>query len=262
MKIATFVFCEILQHVLRQFDTNHFLSGTQRKRLRCIPKTSFKYRQTLGTAIPRDWVSLRAERWGSVLIFAAITVTKPLSGSLPGLAMLLRSVLPCFASLIQNRFGLERVHSSHNDPWTENNFDPWHVFIRVELEDVALSDFYILNTFPWQRDFCRPNFPGHGFGPDSFSHHEMKNATIVPAWLLDWTPGYRWKVWVNTEKPVYLYRWEGVFLKIPSTCFSASQQATFSFFKDCSEGRYQDEHQVSVTFSYSPFPFRINSFPL
>jgi hypothetical protein len=59
--------------------------------------------------------------------------------------------------------------------------NPWHVFIREEFDDVALFNFHIFDTFPGWSDFCPQNFPGHGFGRDSFSHDEMKNATIVPA---------------------------------------------------------------------------------
>jgi hypothetical protein len=32
-------------------------------------------------------------------------------------------------------------------PETENNFDRWHVFVREELNDVALFDFHIFDTF-------------------------------------------------------------------------------------------------------------------
>jgi hypothetical protein len=64
---------------------------------------------------------------------------------------------------------------------TGHHLDPWLVFVREEFDDVALFDFHILRLFPGWSDFCRPKFPGDGFGRNSFSHDEMKNATIVPA---------------------------------------------------------------------------------
>jgi hypothetical protein len=33
-------------------------------------------------------------------------------------------------------------------PETENSFDPWHVFVREELNDVVLLDFDVLTLFP------------------------------------------------------------------------------------------------------------------
>jgi hypothetical protein len=44
-------------------------------------------------------------------------------------------------------------------PETGNNLDPSHVFVREEFDDVALFNFQIVDTF---------------------SHNQMKNATIVP----------------------------------------------------------------------------------
>jgi hypothetical protein len=66
-------------------------------------------------------------------------------------------------------------------PETGSNLDSWRVFVRAEFDAVALFDFHILTPFRGWSDFCPPNFPGHGFGRSSFSHDEMKNATIVPA---------------------------------------------------------------------------------
>jgi hypothetical protein len=44
-------------------------------------------------------------------------------------------------------------------PETGNNFDPWHVFVREEVDDVLLLGFHILDPFFRERNFCPSSFP-------------------------------------------------------------------------------------------------------
>jgi hypothetical protein len=60
--------------------------------------------------MPKDWASFRVERWGSASSFPARTAARPSSGSLPGLAIVLRSVLPRLISL--NHPGLRNLRLS------------------------------------------------------------------------------------------------------------------------------------------------------